>query len=100
MYTSRVLEVEQGNFNLLMFTITGGMVDKCKHYHSRITELMSIKKGKDYSTTMAWIKSKVSFSLLTSALLCLPGSHTTRRVPLNIQEHDFVVDKELVGLGD
>ena len=100
MYTSRVLEVEQGTFTTLVFTATGGMADECKRYNSRLAEITSIKKGKDYSTPMTRIKSKVSFVLLRSALLCLRGSRTTRHVPWNIQERDFVIDKELAGLTD
>ena len=44
MYASRVLDVE-----LLVFTTTGGMVDECKSYHSRLPEIIV--------TTMAWIRA-------------------------------------------
>ena len=44
MYTSRVLEVEQGSFIPLVFTTTGGMADEFKRYHSRLAELLSTKK--------------------------------------------------------
>ena len=64
MYASRVLEVEQGSFTPLpVFTTTGGMADECKRYHSRLAELLSTKKGEDYSTTMSRIRAKVSFAL-------------------------------------
>ena len=95
MYASRVLEVEQGSFTPLVFTTTGGMADECKRYHSRLAELLSTKKEEDYSTTMSWIRTKVSFALLRSALLCLRGSRCTRRAPLNITDNDFEIDKEL-----
>lgn len=71
MHVSMVLEVEQGTFTLLVFTTIRGMADLCKRYLSRPAELISIKKGEDYSTTMTWIGSKVSLALLRSALLCL-----------------------------
>ena len=92
MYASRVLEVEQGSFTPLVFTTTGGMADECKRCHSRLAELLSTKKGEDYSTTMSWIRTKVSFALLRSALLCLRGSRCTRRAPLNITDNDFEID--------
>ena len=85
----------QGTFITLVFTATGGMADECKRYNSRLAEIISIKKGKDYSTSLTWIRPKVSSALLRSAVLCLRGSRTTRRVPLNIQGRDFVIDKEL-----
>ena len=71
LYANRVLEVEHGTFTPLVFTTTGGMADECKRFHSRLVELISIKKGEEYSTTISWICSKVSFTLLRSALFCL-----------------------------
>ena len=50
-YSRRVLEVEQGTFTPLVFTSTGGMVDEWKRFHSRLTELLALKKGDDYATT-------------------------------------------------
>ena len=91
------MEVEHGTFTPLVFTTTGGMADECKRFHSRLVELISIKKGEEYSTTISWICSKVSFTLLKSALFCLRGSRTTRHVPLNIEHCDFEVEKEQVG---
>ena len=99
MYASRVLEVE-GSLTPLVFTTTGRMADECKRYHSRLAELLSTKKGEDYSTTMSWICAKVSFALLRSALLCLRGSRCTRRAPLNINDGGFEIDKELARLED
>ena len=97
LYANRVLEVERGTFTPLVFTTTGGMADECQRFHSRLAELISIKKGEEYSTTISWIRSKVSFALLRSALLCLRGSRTTRRVPLNIEHCDFEIEKEQAG---
>lgn len=97
LYANRVLEVEQGTFTPLVFTTTGGMADECKLFHSRLAELISIKEGEEYSTTISWIRSKVAFALLRSALLCLRCSRTTRRVPLNIEQCDFEIEKEKAG---
>ena len=68
MYASRVLEVEQGSFTTLVFTTTGGMADECKRYRSRLAELLSIKKGKDYSTTYNVVDSRQS--LIRSPEVC------------------------------
>ena len=42
------------------------MADECKRYHSRLTELLSDKKGEDYSTTISWIR----VSLIRPAEVC------------------------------
>ena len=67
LYSSRVLEVEQGTFTPLVFTTTGGMSDECQHYHSRLAELLAVKKQESYTSTIAWIRARVSFAILRSA---------------------------------
>ena len=51
MYASRVMEVEQAT--PLAFTTTGGVAPECQVYHKPLAELLSAKKGEDYSTTMS-----------------------------------------------
>ena len=50
----------------------------------------------DIHTTVSWIRSKVSFAILRSALLCLRGSRTTKRtIKSNRQEAAFELDDAL-----
>ena len=92
-YASRILEVEQATFTPLVFSTTGGMAAECKRYDSRLAELLATKKGESYVTTMSWIRAKVSFALLRSALLCLRGSRAKRRIPLELPDIDFDIEK-------
>ena len=57
-----------------------------------LAELLSTKKGDDYSTTMSWIRAYASFALLRSALLSMRGSRGTRQVQLNITDNDFELE--------
>ena len=43
---------------------------ECQVYHKRLAELLSAKKGEDYSTTMSWIRTRISFAILRTSLLC------------------------------
>ena len=45
-YAERVMEIEQGTFTPLVFTTTGGMADECVKYHSRLAELIEIRREK------------------------------------------------------
>ena len=63
-----------GNVTPLVFTTTGGIADECVRYHSRFAELSANKKGESYSSTISWIRAKVSFTIVRSAILCLRGS--------------------------
>ena len=40
-------------------------------YHSRLAQLISIKKGEQYAKTISWIRKRTSFALLRSALVVL-----------------------------
>ena len=73
-YAERVMEIEQGTFTPLVFTTTGGMADECVKYHSRLAVLVANKKGESiYSSAISWIRTKVSFAIVRSAILCLRG---------------------------
>ena len=39
----------------------------------------TLKKGHDYATTISWVRAKVPFAILRSALLCLRGTRRKRR---------------------
>ena len=92
LYSSRVLEVERGTFTPLVFTTTGGMSNECQRYHSRLAELLAVKKQESYASTITWIRTRVSFAILRSALVCLRGSRSRRRTTPNIQETDLELE--------
>ena len=89
LYSSRVLEVEQGTFTLLFFNTTGGMSDECQR---RLAELLAVKKQESYASVIAWIRTRVSFAILRSALVCLRGSGCRRRTTPNLQETDLELE--------
>ena len=64
-------------------------------YHSRLTQLIAIKKGEQYAKTISWIRTRTSFALLRSALVCLRGSRT-RRVLCDIINKNVDIDVEVV----
>ena len=57
------------------FLPLGGMAEDCQRFHKRLAELFS---NKSYATAMSWIRAKVSFGILRSALLCFRVSRSAR----------------------
>ena len=55
------------------------MSDECQRYHSRFAELLAVKKQKVYASTIGWIRTRVSFAILRSVLVCLRGSCSKTR---------------------
>ena len=91
LYSKRVLDIEHGTFTPLVFTTTGGMGKECLMYHSRLSQLIAIKKGEQYAKTISWIRIRTSFALWRAALVFLRGSKT-RRVPCDIKNVDIDVE--------
>ena len=90
-YAERVMEIEQGTFTPRVFTTTGGMAVECVKYQSRLAELIANKKGESYSSPISWMRTKVSFAIVRSAMLCLRGSRSRRR-QLDFVDSDLQID--------
>ena len=95
LYNRRVVEIEQGTFTPLVFTTTGGMGEECKRYHSRLAEMIASKKGELYSKTMAWMRTKISFSLIRSALVCLRGTRSRKSKRCHAKDIDIDIENEV-----
>ena len=92
----------QGRFNGGFFCVTslGGLyLEGLVHvgaYFRNFT--VSAKKEESYATTISWVRAKVSFAILRSALLCLRGSRTPRRKNLDVKDRDLGIEKGQAGL--
>ena len=67
------------------------MGKECLKYHSRLAQLIAIKKGKQYAKIISWIRTRTSFVLLRSALVSFRGFRTGR-VPCDIKNVDIDVE--------
>jgi len=68
-YRERIVSVEHGDFNPLVFTTSGAMAEK-------ICERQSLQR----SVVSGWLRCRLSFALLRTTLLCVRG---TRRKAYN-----------------
>ena len=66
------------------------MSDECQRYNSRLAELLAVKKQESYTSTIAWIRIRVSFAILRSAFVCLRGSRSRRRTKYSKYTGDCV----------
>ena len=73
----RILEVEHASFTPLIFSATGGLGREATVAYKRIAAQLSAKWGHSYSSTMAWIRCHLSFSLLRSSIMCIRGARST-----------------------
>ena len=75
-YGDRVREVEKASFTPLVFATTGGMGKEATVFYRRLADLLSRRNNMPYSTTLAWMRCALSFSLLRSAAMCICGSRS------------------------
>ena len=89
---NRVREIENGSFTPLVFSTSGGMGKAAKITYKRLASLLSIKREQPYSLVMGWLRCRLSFSLLRSAVMCLRGSRSKKgHVPLSDTHIELVV---------
>ena len=46
-------------------------------FYKRLASLLSEKRQEAYSSTLGWIRTHLSFSLLQSAIMCVRGSRSS-----------------------
>ena len=75
-YGDRVRQVEMAFFTPLVLATTGGMGKEATTFYQRLADLIATKNNANYSSTLAWIRCKLAFSLLRSAVMCIRGSRS------------------------
>ena len=77
LYEERIREIEHGSFTPLVFSCSGGMGPLATIVYRRLASLISEKSSQSYSMTLYWLRCKLSFSLLRSAITSLRGSRSS-----------------------
>ena len=81
-YAQQILEVEHGTFAPLVLSSSGGWGSSAKVAFKRLASLISEKYGQSYSSTISWIRCRISHSLIDSAVACLRAPRSSRHAPI------------------
>ena len=84
-YNQRVQNVEHGVFTPLVFSITGSMGKEGTTFYKRLADLLSRKQEKPYSVVMGWLRCRLSFAILRSAIMCIRGTRSAFGRPINVE---------------
>ena len=60
--------------------------------------LLAEKKGSSYSITMTWLRTKLAFAVLRSAVMCLRGSHSVCGRSMSDAAPDVVVTEACLSI--
>ena len=80
-YEQRVREVEHSSFAPLVLSASGGLANEAKIFYRRLASFLAASKwDQPYSSTLSWLHTRLTFSLLRSAIQCIRGtrSHSGR----------------------
>ena len=94
-YNERVMQIQQGTFTPLVFTVAGSMGPECLQYHKYLAEKLSNKTGERYSDIINFILCKISFMCIKSALLCLCGSRSISKKAVEAGNYFALLNLEL-----
>ena len=77
-YEQRIREVEHSSFTPLVLSATGGMAVEATTFYKRLAACLADKWEQPYSSTLAWLRCRLTFSLLRSAIQCIRGACSSR----------------------
>ena len=77
-YEQRIREVEHSSFTPLVFSATGGMGREATCFYKRLASMLAQKWDHPYSTTLCWLRCRLTFSLIRSAIQALRGARSSR----------------------
>jgi hypothetical protein len=77
-YEQRIREVEHSSFTPLVLSATGGMANEATTFYKRLASCLAAKWDHPYSSTLSWLRCRLSFSLLRSAIQCIRGARSSR----------------------
>ena len=72
-----IREVEHSSFTPLVFSTTGSLGPAAGSFYKRLASMLADKWKQPYSTTMGWLRCRLSFSLLRSSIRCLRGARSS-----------------------
>ena len=81
MYGARVREVERASFVPFVMTCVGGFGPAATATTKRLAALVAEKEDQCYSAVITWLRTRISFGLLRSAVMCLRGARSSRHQP-------------------
>ena len=76
-YEQRVREIEHASFTPLVLSATGGMANEATVFYKRLASCLATKWDQPYSSTMSWLRCRLTFSLLRSAIQCIRGARSS-----------------------
>jgi len=77
-YQQRIQEVEHSSFTPLVLSATGGMGNEATTFYKHLASLLAQKWDSPYSSTLCWLRCRLSYSLLRSSIQAIRGARSSQ----------------------
>lgn len=89
-YGERVVRIEHGSFTPVIMSAYGGYSLETNKCISQLANKISEKYDMHLSTVTNYIRTKISFHLIQSQVLCIRGSRSIRAPQVNVNDIEYV----------
>ncbi len=76
-YEQRIREVEHASFTPLVLSATGGLANEANTFYKRLASLLASKWDHPYSSALCWLRCRLAFSLMRSAIQSIRGARSS-----------------------
>ena len=94
-YEERIVNIDRGSFCPLVFSTTGATGAICDRFLRKLAAKLSDSDDAKYSSTMAWLRCRVSFALLRNAVMCIRGTRSSQRRALQHERSLAIAESRL-----
>ena len=89
-YNERVIRVEHGTITPVVMSAFGGFGRETSKFVARLTEKIAEKHDLSTSVVANYVRTKISFELVRSQVMCIRGARVKRQANLDINESQVV----------
>ena len=76
-YEQRVREIEHATFTPLVRSAMGGLANEANIFYKRLASMLASKWDHSYSSTLCWLRCRLAFSILRSAIQSIRGARSS-----------------------
>ena len=81
-HEERIVNIERGSFTPVVLATTGACGPAADCFIKRLAGQLAEHNWQPYSTVVAWLRIRIAFALVESAILCLRGGQSPRHWPV------------------
>ena len=89
-YNQRVIDIEHGSFTPVVTSAYGGFGRESGKFISELINKLSTKLDLPTSVVANYVRTKISFELVRSQVMCLRGARTRKKLNVEVAEMEVV----------